>query len=338
MGWLRKKAKQIGKAIKKVGKKIKKAFGKVAKAFGKLGPLGTIAMSFILPGIGGALTNWLGQFGAGVMKMLPKGMSTFISNVGNTIRSAASGIGEGIGKVFGKITDGIEYGMNKLGSPFGKGDIGSNFRNFLNDLSGGRIGEAEYNYDVDYDTLTGGEDFFAEDYGRIEKPKAAPKVDTTGEGLTVDEKLAKMDLKPKKGEESLLDLAKREDLTTVEKIKLSKEAGVYKKMSALGTFGQGIEGQEQTIKLSQERRDQARRDYFTDFGQNSLKYMGVDTLSAQPVSFFDTNSFNTSSDPAGNYMKQVYNFEVPTGQDPMKLAMATNTYGYNFMDAIGLTE
>jgi hypothetical protein len=326
MGWLRKKAKQIGKAIKKVGKKLKKGFGKVAKAFGKLGPIGTIAMSFILPGLGSAMSGWLGNFGSSVMKMLPEGMSTFIGQVGNTIRSAASGISDGIKNVFGKITDGIEYGMNKLGSPFGKGDVGSNFRNFLNDLSGGRIGEAEFGTKPAIDAPT------------VSTTPKAPKVDTTGEGLTVDEKLAKMDLKPKKGEESLLDLAKREDLTASEKIKLSKEAKTFSRVSALSKFGQDIEGQEQTIKLSQERQDQARRDYFTDFGQNSLKYMGVDTLSAQPVSFFDTNSFNTSSDPAGNYMKQVYNFEVPAGQDPMKLAMATNTYGYNFMDAVGLSE
>ena len=326
MGWLRKKAKQIGRAIKKVGKKLKKGFGKVAKAFGKLGPIGTIAMSFILPGLGSAMSGWLGNFGQGVMKMLPEGMSTFISNVGTEIHKVASGIGEGIGKVFGKITDGIEYGMNKLGSPFGKGDVGSNFRNFLNDLSGGRIGEAEFGTEAAIDAPV------------VSTTPKASKVDTTGEGLTVDEKLDRMGLKPKKGEQSILELSKRKDLSVSEKIKLSEEAQAFSRMSSLGKFGQGIEGQEQTIKLSQERQDQARRDYFTDFGQNSLKYMGVDTLSAQPVSFFDTNSFNTSSDPAGNYMKQVYNFEVPTGQDPMKLAMATNTYGYNFMDAIGLSE
>ena len=187
MGWLRKKAKQIGRAIKKVGKKLKKGFGKVAKAFGKLGPLGTIAMSFILPGVGSAMSGWLGNFGSSVMKMLPEGMSTFIGQVGNTIRSAASGISEGIGKVFGKITDGIEYGMNKLGSPFGKGDVGSNFRNFLNDLSGGKIGEAEFGTKPAIDAPT-----------VPTKPKATPKVDTTGEGLTVDEKLDKMGLNLKK--------------------------------------------------------------------------------------------------------------------------------------------
>lgn len=330
MGWLRKKAKQIGRAIKKVGKKLKKGFGKVAKAFGKLGPIGTIAMSFILPGLGSAMSGWLGSFGSSVMKMLPEGMSTFIGQVGNTIRSAASGISDGIKNVFGKITDGIEYGMNKLGSPFGKGDVGSNFRNFLNDLSGGRIGEAEFGTKPAIDSPVVPT--------TPEAPKKTPTVDTTTEGLTVDEKLDRMGLKPKKGEQSILELSKRKDLSVSEKIKLSEEAQAFSRMSSLGKFGQDIERQEQTIKLSQERQDQARRDYFSDFGQKSLKYMGVDTLSAQPVSFFDTNSFNTSSDPAGNYMKQVYNFEVPTGQDPMKLAMATNTYGYNFMDAIGLTE
>lgn len=324
MGWLRKKAKQLGKAIKKVGKKLKKGFGKVAKAFGKLGPIGTIAMSFILPGLGSAMSGWLGNFGSSVMKMLPEGMSTFISEVGTQIHKVASGIGEGVGKVFGKITDGIEYGMNKLGSPFGKGDVGSNFRNFLNDLSGGKIGEAEFGTKPAIDAPT------------VPTTPKASKVDVTSQDVPVDTKLERMF--PEKGEESIIDLAKREDLTAAEKIKLSKEAKTFSRVSSLSKFGQGIESQEQTIKLSQERQDQARRDYFSDFGQSSLKYMGVDTLSAQPVSFFDTTSFNTSNDPAGNFMKQIYNFEVPTGQDPMKLAMATNTYGYNFYDAIGLSE
>jgi len=316
MGWLRKKAKQIGRAIKKVGKKLKKGFGKVAKAFGKLGPIGTIAMSFILPGLGGTLTKWLGNFGQGVMKMLPEGMSTFISNVGDEIYKAASGIGKSIGNVFGKITDGIEYGMNKLGSPFNKGDVGSNFRNFVNELSGGRIGEAKFATEPS-----------------IAVPET-PKV----EDVPIDTKLDKMGLKPKKGEESVFDLAKRDDLTAAEALKLSSEAQAFKRVSSLGKFGQGIEAQTQTIKLSKEREDQARRDYFTGYGQKFLDYAGTDTLSAQPVGFVDTNSFATSSDPAGDYMKQVFNFNIPVGQDPLKVAMATNVYGYNFMDALGIRE
>ncbi len=46
MGWLRKKAKQIGNVFKKIGKKLKKGLGKIAKAFGKLGPLGSLSLSF----------------------------------------------------------------------------------------------------------------------------------------------------------------------------------------------------------------------------------------------------------------------------------------------------
>jgi hypothetical protein len=323
MGWLRKKAKQIGRAIKKVGKKLKKGFGKVAKAFGKLGPIGTIAMSFILPGLGSAMSGWLSNFGQGVMKMLPEGMSTFISDVGTEIEKAASGIVDGIGNVFGKITDGIEYGMNKLGSPFGKGDVGSNFRNFVNELSGGRIGEAE---------------FATEPSIAVPETSKASKVDVTSQDVPIDTKLDKMGLKPKKGEESVFDLAKRDDLTAVEALKLSSEAQAFKRVSSLGKFGQGIEAQKQTIKLSKEREDQARRDYFTGYGQKFLDYVGTDTLSAQPVGFVDTNSFATSSDPAGDYMKQVFNFNIPADQDPIKVAMATNAYGYNFMDALGIRE
>lgn len=332
MGWLRKKAKQIGRAIKKVGKKFKKAFGKVAKAFGKLGPLGTIAMSFILPGLGGALTSWLGNFGQGVMKMLPKGMSTFITDVGSRIFEAASGVGKQIGNVFGKITDGIEYGMNKLGSPFGKGDVGSNFRNFVNELSGGRIGEAEFGTEP---SIAVPETPKASKV--IETPKDT-KVDVTSQDVPIDTKLDKMGLKPKKGEESVFDLAKRDDVTAVEALKLSSEAQAFKRVSSLGKFGQDIEAQTQTIKLSKEREDQARRDYFTGYGQKFLDYVGTDTLSAQPVGFVDTNSFATSNDPAGDYMKQVFNFNIPVGQDPLKVAMATNVYGYNFMDALGIRE
>ena len=65
MGKLKKLGKKIWKGVKKVGKKIgrgfKKAFNEVGKAFGKLGPLGTIAMMFILPGLGSAIWNGLGN-------------------------------------------------------------------------------------------------------------------------------------------------------------------------------------------------------------------------------------------------------------------------------------
>ena len=64
MGFLRKVGKKIGRGIRKIGRAIKKGFGKLTKAFGKLGPIGHIAMSLILPGMGGVLGSWMKSFGS----------------------------------------------------------------------------------------------------------------------------------------------------------------------------------------------------------------------------------------------------------------------------------
>ena len=49
--------KAIGKVFKKIGKGIKSAFAKFGKFMNKIGIVGQIAMGFILPGIGQALSN-----------------------------------------------------------------------------------------------------------------------------------------------------------------------------------------------------------------------------------------------------------------------------------------
>ena len=61
MDFLKKKLNRY-ETFRKVGRKFKKGLGKIAKAFGKLGPLGSIALSFILPGLGG-MAVWLGNAG-----------------------------------------------------------------------------------------------------------------------------------------------------------------------------------------------------------------------------------------------------------------------------------
>ena len=123
MGWLRKTIKKIGRGIKKVGKKIGKAFKKVlkpfAKIFNKLGPLGTIALSMFLPGIGTALAGW----GAGMGNVL----GTMIKFVGNAINYVATAPQ----KIFGTITDAIGASWNTLtGSTTGTWKPGSWFDNF----------------------------------------------------------------------------------------------------------------------------------------------------------------------------------------------------------------
>ena len=50
-GW-KKLGSSIAKGMRKIGRGVKKGFKKVTKAFGKLGPLGHLALFFILPGMG----------------------------------------------------------------------------------------------------------------------------------------------------------------------------------------------------------------------------------------------------------------------------------------------
>jgi hypothetical protein len=48
-GW-KKLGSSIAKRMRTVGRGVKKGFAKITKAFGKLGPLGHLALFFILPG------------------------------------------------------------------------------------------------------------------------------------------------------------------------------------------------------------------------------------------------------------------------------------------------
>lgn len=127
MGKLRKIGKKIGRGIKSVGRKLKKGFGKVAKAFGKLGPLGTVALSFILPGIG----SWISSAAQGTSFLQP--LAQGLVNAGNFVKN-------GVGRVFNKVTDAIEYSMNKVsGIGKGTGNLGTRFRDWSSQKTGGFI-------------------------------------------------------------------------------------------------------------------------------------------------------------------------------------------------------
>ena len=128
MGKLRKIGKKIGRGIKSVGRKFKKGLGKIAKAFGKLGPIGSIALSFMLPGIG----TWISSVAQG---------SSFLQPIAQGLVNAGNFIKDGVGTVFNRVTDAIEYSMNKVSSliPGSEGMAGSNFRNWVSETTGGFV-------------------------------------------------------------------------------------------------------------------------------------------------------------------------------------------------------
>jgi len=116
MGFLRKKIKQIGRGIKKIGRKIGKAFKSVlkpfAKVFGKLGPLGSIAMMMVMPGIGQLMAGFGANIAAGASGAFGTAVGTAVKFVGNAINYVASAPK----KIFSTITNGLGAGFDALTS------------------------------------------------------------------------------------------------------------------------------------------------------------------------------------------------------------------------------
>jgi len=114
----------VGKHIKRVSKllwkPIKAVLKPLARVFGKLGPIGTIALGIMLPGIGGVFGSWLNGMGAAFQNVfvgMPK-IFNALGHVGKAIQTAASWVGNAyestIGKVFGRISDVITTGIDTL--------------------------------------------------------------------------------------------------------------------------------------------------------------------------------------------------------------------------------
>lgn len=306
MGFLRKIGKKIGKGIKSIGKKLKSGLGKVAKAFGKLGPLGSIALSFILPGIG----TWISSVAQG---------SSFLAPIAQGLVNAGKFVKNGVGKVFNKVTDAIEYSINKVSSIGGEGVAGSNFRNWASEVTGGFIepstqGVSDITVPGSTKTITG-PDGFTKDIQVPETTISAdaqvgiggPKVPQTPKGMTDPVYMDGIDTDLKKGfyEKADLDTYYKGIDTTVDitsgkviegvtggplpqgqtviktspDIKGFKPKGggyfgrakdVYKYVAPVTTAGMDIQAQEDAEVFAKQQQQAYTRDYFSTIGQDLL--------------------------------------------------------------------
>jgi F0F1-type ATP synthase membrane subunit b/b' len=184
---------KVGKGIAKIGKKvfggIKKAFTKVAGFMGKLGPFGTIALSFLLPGIGPVLGGWastmMGSANAlvaGAGHVLNAGIN-IATKVGNVVSSVSKGVTNVVGKVVGatlnKIpgaSDFIQKATAKLGINKGTGI----------DISGMTFeGVAETARTAFDDVIASGQDLFSKgtltDLNKYSQEISDKVVKTTGD-------------------------------------------------------------------------------------------------------------------------------------------------------------
>ena len=168
MGWIRKKAKQIGKGIKSAFKGLGKAFNKVfGGLFKKLGPIGSIALMFFLPGIGQLFSQGLSWVQTGIAKLGTTGWQGAVRTVGETIfgqagsvtgatstlaggKAAAGGVqwtGKAIaergllgnvGAVHSTVTGAVSHGLKQIP---GVGDAYQGFEDWLNQTRASVMGE-----------------------------------------------------------------------------------------------------------------------------------------------------------------------------------------------------
>jgi len=315
MGWVRKKAKQIAGAIRKVGRKLKKGFGKLARAFGKLGPLGSIALSFILPGVGGAIFNFL--------KGIPV-VGQAISAVGSGLSTAAGWVKEGVGTVFNRVTDAIEYGINAVSK---SGTAGSTFRDWVSNVTGGFIdpSEATKVADAEYMKLTEGDTLFD-----VSKETA----EFQGKPALVKSNIVKPEVKPAT-KPSLLE-GRGEDQSFREYISESKEYGTYKKIEPVRQFGSAMNEQDAAIANYNETVKARQRDYYADFGQNILG-AGSNHRNVGPMNFINMDEMFASNNIAEYYNKAVYGGLLP--QDTLinhnVIALGAPNYGANLFNIMG---
>ena len=268
MGKLRKIGKKIGRGFKKVGKRLKSGLGKVAKAFGKLGPLGSIALSFILPGVGSWISSVAGQGG-------------LIGNIATGLMEAGKFIKGGVQKVFNSVTGAIEHSMNAVSKvvPGGEGKFGTNFRNWVSETTGGFIEKSESGLELEqtkFDT-------------KLDKAMERNITDKGFDGSSYKEVNGVFEFRDAEGKviETIKspEALKNEAITEVNKPSIlekgeydsfkertrgSREYAAYKKIQPITSIGTEIRADEEAEKFAAQQARQAQAKYYSDVAQQTL--------------------------------------------------------------------
>ena len=295
MGKLRKIGKKIGRGIKKIGKKLKKGLGKIARAFGKLGPLGSIALSFILPGVG----TWISGLAQG---------SSFLAPIAKGLVNAGNWIKNGVGRVFNKVTDAIEWSMNKVSGivPGGEGQFGTKFRNWASEVTNGFIEPSTAG--VEDITVPGQTKVIQGPEGpiKVEVPETTiskeaqlgingPKVPQTPKGMTDPVYIDGIDTDLKKGFYEKADLdayykgvdtavdigagTSKATIKTTGDLKAPKPVGkgyfgrakkAYTFVQPVQSVGEELQAQKDAEELALQQTKDYNREYYTSFAQDTM--------------------------------------------------------------------
>lgn len=337
MGKLRKIGKKIARGFRKVGRALKKGLGKIGKVFGKLGPLGSLALSFILPGVGTWLTTGP--------------LASVVNPILNGISSATNFIKGGVKTVFGKVTDAIEYGMNAVSKPFmkeGARGAGSAFRDYVSNVTGGFVDRSTVGLKDDLGNELTDEALaklspeelsklqdrnkFIRDIDKFETSKTYKNGNLTK--VKTDTGFEYYETKAVHGKNVKVgDPVKVINETTAEEaIKAAAEtkAGVksrYAKIQAVSSASDVFTEQEEAEQFNQAYRKQE----FADLALDNLQMQNSRQLGmgVAPMSFIDLDRAGNSIDPSLSIYNDILRgISLPSNTTPQQVLSQINTYPY----------
>ena len=132
MGFIKKHFRRISRGIKKflkpIGKALKDGLGEVGKFFGQMGPIGTLALTLMLPGIGAAWSSfgaWAGAQG-GLIGGVMQGVAQAGNFAGKVYSSVTGFVSDVVGTVAGNTIGKIPVGGGKNLT-----DVYNGFRTFV---------------------------------------------------------------------------------------------------------------------------------------------------------------------------------------------------------------
>jgi len=131
--------KSFKKILKPIGKELKKGLKSAGKAFGKLGPVGTLALSLMLPGLG----TFMGSLGTVVGNVAATApfAGTILGPVGQVISGVAK-VAQAGGKVFSSISKYVGDTVNGLTGGSFKGEmVSENITNAAGEVTGTKMVE-----------------------------------------------------------------------------------------------------------------------------------------------------------------------------------------------------
>jgi len=339
-GW-KKLGSSIAKRMRKLGRGVKKGFKSITKAFGKLGPLGHLALFFILPGMGNVLTSWMGQMGSSVMNMLPKGFAKVLTDVGTFVKGKASSLyNNTVGAVYNTVSDGLTAGIDAV-----SGGSATKFKNFVSntaaDLSPTSDVATKLSTDVTSDLPS-------------TNTKSMFETSTTNKKLTDDELFAQAETEAanKAATETAFDKSskdvniKKPDGTPESKSKvIQKYKDLKSKVSKAEIPGTDISigeaasvGKDATQVFTAYKYfnpdDVESGFYNPNIGMaNALNQSTTNpyTTSGEDANFVNLNNVPSSPDQQASFYASMFG---PVGNDPYAAAMNAPGYGFGFEDYI----